>query len=278
MTKSVKEKTRIAKIKECKSLGIPVPSECFKFSVSVIKRKLDKNVNQRLERLKVAIDNPSWSIKPCTDFIKQNIEDIVLNGLRHLDIYEFKIKFYSYYIIEDKKVNICIKFIVKNKILGIIMSEEAENNIHIWNSQHIDYPEIFVSEEQKLLQKDKILSSIIFNIDLKNISIYKKFPFYKQMIEVQSKYDRFLDDTKLNIQNFFPSDLGFYADKQKFSFSHYNADCSEHYYYPPIDDFTELDIVKMLLHFKIIELHVEEDEFIMDNLSEIKNIIKISNY
>lgn len=84
-------------------MGIPVPSEYFKFSVSVIKRKFDKDVNSRLDRAKVAIDNPSWSIKPCTDFIKQNIEEIILGALRNLDIYEFKIKFYSYYLIEDKK-------------------------------------------------------------------------------------------------------------------------------------------------------------------------------
>lgn len=61
----------------------------------------------------------------------------------------------------------------------------------------------------------------------------------------------------------FISNLCFYANNTKFSFSHYNNDHDEHYDYPPIDDFTELDIVKMLMHFKTINIQIEDEQLII---------------
>lgn len=275
MTKSVKEKARLAKIKECNSLGIPVPSECFKFSISFIKKKLDKNVNRRLNRLKFVIDNPSWSVAPSIAFIKENIEELIFGPLRQIGIYDVKIKLLSYYHIKERIVYVNIKIIPnkKNKVLGIILcrSINRDDSYSDCYSSYINFPESFVDKIHGLTPMNHLLSELRFLV-IENITMYKKLYFYNEIIKISSIYHDFLDELKINNDR----NISFYANKNKFSFNDHHE--GESYYYPPIDDFTELDIVKMLLHFKIIDLSIPDDELIIENLPEIKNLIKMSTY
>lgn len=275
MTKSVKEKARLAKIKECNSLGIPVPSECFKFSISFIKNKRDKNVKRRLDRLQVVIDNAFWSIEPSISFIKENIEDLILGPLRQIGIYDVKIKLLSYYHIKERRVYVNIKIIpnTKNKVLGIILGRNTngyDSHCDCYSS-YINFPESFVDKIQDIKPMNNLLSELRFWI-VDDIKIYKKLYFCNKIIQTNSIYNNFLNELKIeNDRN-----ISFYANKDKLSFNDHHE--GESYHYPPIDVFTELDIVKMLIHFKIIDLSIPDDELIIENLPEIKNLIKMSTY
>ena len=55
-------------------------------------------------------------------------------------------------------------------------------------------------------------------------------------------------------------------------------DETKQYYIQNIEEANEIDIIKMLIHFRCINLDIDEKDLKLENIEDIKDYIRLNNY
>lgn len=283
MTKSVKEKERLAKIRECQFNDIPIPAELLK--VKILEIKLSRNFCKRNK----TVHNYDFFVKKFKLNFKQYVNKYIVYIANQMQIYEFKIRIMPYFY--DAKIptqdNLpCITLFIKdfkNRYFGyLIMSEHIKLNKYDTYDGYNFFPCVFSNELKTLDQKSQEDMSMLYckiqfeeSFFARKISVYKNRKFYDDISKLMITKNKFLQDIGMPFSESKPLKLFFHISKEiNISWIANN----KRYETYSIKNITEIDILKVFIGLGCIEINIPEEELIMKNIETIKNMIRLSNY
>lgn len=286
MTKSVKEKERLSSIRDYKSKGIPVPAELLKikllFRRSMIEEtepdyKIPKNHYKK-----------TYLIHPYTTYFKDNINRLMADIANKIEIYDFKIKAK---IINSTKNN--EKFI----ILDVLVFNSKEylgyltlNKLDHWNyKSHFSH---YIPLMNEGLKNDSKIKPIVypcklqmsyFDIMPRRLRLHYKKP-YNQIFEILERVNIFMEELKLRKYNtnkrkcnIVGNNFIIGKDLEMFNCQVINS-VFQYFEFKSLEKFSEIDIVKMLISFKHVDLNIPDEDLIIENIEKIKNLIHLNDY
>ena len=298
MTKSIKEKTRLAKIKHCQLHNIPVPVECIKVKMSY---KPYSEIKNDCKGVKSRLLMPKKLFKQGPNFIreylgmnfKNKITLMMQNVANSMKVYEFKINVQYYGNDSDGYITFVFHMINKTNFpIGTLCIDGKQNHTFLYSGQYSNEPELlpkttlpnYLDEIKSLSYKQITLKKIIFSYgtDLKK---RKKYRFYKGS-EIPNKEHRSIFETiknnKLSLYKLLEkNDMSkiniHYSDIATWSFGLWNQG-NEPIKLNPLESFNEIELIKYLIFLKEIKTSIEESELTIENLEYIKEIIRLENY
>lgn len=288
MTKSVKEKERLGKIKECQLNGIPVPAELLKVKIMEIKGKNGKKTFRNRYKKKKRVNEYDFLLNNFKSNLKKYINKYIVDIANQIEVYEFEIRAMIYLNDPEVLTQIQIPYITlfinhKNKNFGYLTMEENQelDKYETYNGYNF-FPCVFSNELQILDQKSQEYMTI-FSCEFqfeessfsKRFSIYKNKRFYHDISKLIITRKKFLSDIQISFKEPKPLKLFFHVSKE---ISVCWSANDKRYETCSIKNITEIDILKVFIGLGCIEINIPEEELIMKNIETIKNMILLSNY
>lgn len=274
MTKSVKEKDRLAKIRECKLNGIPVPSNLIKIKIFHRKhtKRAWKNVFNK-ERLNFLYNN-SHIHTLARSYVEKHIHNFLANIANQLDIYTFKVLivvtrvertkelFIKLWLLNERKKDLGNLFLSTESLPEFSYSETLSPYICNYDGE----------ENEKITIDDELCQLMIMEYNFKKyFSRFKNDKFHAIISNFMQMQNKFLLDTKTESELI----TTFIVEKQIGSVW---KDETKQYYIQNIEEANEIDIIKMLIHFRCINLDIDEKDLKLENIEDIKDYIRLNNY
>lgn len=192
MTKSIKEKTRLAKIKHCQLHNIPVPVECIKVKMSY---KSYSEIKNDCRGVKSRLLMPKKLFKQGPNFIreylgmnfKNKITLMMQNVANSMKVYEFKINVQYYGDDSDGYITFVFHMINKTNFpIGTLYLDGKQNHTFSYSAQYSNEPELlpkttlpnYLDKIKSLSDKQITLNKIISSHDA-NLKKRQKYRFYK---------------------------------------------------------------------------------------------------
>lgn len=298
MTKSIKEKTRLAKIKHCQLHNIPVPVECIKVkmsykSYSEIKNDCRGVKTRLLMQKKLFKQGPNFIREYLGINFKKKITLMMQNIANSMKVYKFKINFNYYGNDSDGYITFVFQIISNTNFpIGTLCIGRKKNHTFLYSGQYSNEPELlpkttlpnYLDEIKSLPDKQMNLVKIVIS-HRENIKKYKKYKFYRGS-EIPNKEHRYIFKTikhsKILFYNLLKkNDLStihiHYSDIATWSISIINEHLTS-FQFNPLESFNEIELLKSLIAVKEIKTSIEESELTIENLEYIKEIIRLENY
>lgn len=312
MTKSVKEKTRLANIRYCKANNIPVSSELLKINISY-NNEFNKNSiffkNRKLtsknkawikeqsiffRQMKETLENKAWikeHFSTCFDNIKEKIIPIA----RRLDIYDFKVSLDLCYTLPDfgEKVEICTKLSLYSHkyYIGII----ALNNrvVHTRSTRPVEltFGQLITPDVIAPLVDDYksnwtqfpyvIRFNSYFNADFSKMFPTSEFSKLMSSFKALEKhyFQKLKVDGYLSVSYTISDDIDIdIFDKSIGAMILNNFQIPKTCYLKNPKRFDKISFLKILLYLGLIKTQISETDLIIENIEEIETLIKLSNY
>lgn len=297
MTKSVIEKQRISKIKELESNGLPIPAELIKISLS-FQNKKDK-LKKTPNTIRRTFFNRNWTRSKIQKLIELHINPVITDIANDIHLYDFKL-FVTFFespgdISERKRMGIYVYLKDRrNNILGYVCFKE-DSKISLF-SEPFDplnkIPNDVFSNFTNTLKNMNSESPCYLNISQKssNKNSAKNYKYLNHLrhnyyhINRINAFQKEMDEYLLNISIHphvfnnnkiwikYSSDNGFKA-----KFIKVDGPCKTFVFNPSIT-LDKILFIKMLINLNLVNLDIEENKITLENLPEIENMIKMSNY
>ena len=275
MTKSVKEKERLSSIRNYKSKGIPVPAELLKIKIRFWKSRFkEDNTNRDFLNL----------VEPCKKYFKTNINRLMFEIANKIEIYNFKIEIFVRTGIK-KEVNVYVYN--NNKYLGLLsLGEPYESSIDTNFSNFIPLDNNLSINNDKISNILNACELIICQYDMRKGQLRLRYnKTYFKALKIFNSINTFLKDLDLekyavihmHMNSIYRNFFVFGKDINIVNFS-YIKNVPRYYKYPSLDIFSEIEVVKMLINLKHIEIDISDEELIIENIDRIKNLIRLNNY
>lgn len=297
MTKSIKEKTRLAKIKHCQLHNIPVPVECIKVKMSY---KPYSEIKTDCRGMKYRLLMPKKFFNHGPNFIreylginfKKKITLMMQNIANSMKVYKFKINFNYYGNDSDGYITFVFQIISNTNFpIGTLYIDGKQNHTFLYRGQYSNEPEFlpkttlpnYLDEIKSLSCKQITLAKIVISVreNMKKNS----YKFYRGS-EIPNKEHR--DIFKKIRHNKFlfynllkKNDLStihiHYSDIATWSITIITQHLAP-VQFKPLESFNEIELLKTLIAVKEIKTSIEEYELTIENLEYIKEIIRLENY
>ena len=298
MTKSIKEKTRLAKIKHCQLHNIPVPVECIKVKMSYktyheIKDDCRGPSYRLLMPENLFTQGPNFIREYLGIDFKNKITSMMQNVANSMKVYEFKINVQYYGDDSYGYITFVFHMISKTNFpIGTLFIGGKINHTFLYSGQYSNEPELlpkttlpnYLDEIKSLPDKQMNLTKIVISIR-DNMKKFKKYKFYRGS-EIPNKEHRDIfkkiKHNKILFYNLLrKNDIStihiHYSDIATWSISIINQHLSS-VHFSPLESFNEIELVKSLIEVKEIKTSIEESELTIENLEYIKEIIRLENY
>ena len=288
MTKSVKEKERLGKIKECQLNGIPVPAQLLKVKIMEVKGKNGKKTFRNFCKNKKRINDYDFLLNNFKLNLKEHINKYIVDIANQMEIYEFEIRTMVY--LNDPEVSTerelpYITLLINSKDINLgylIMAEHQKLDKYETYDGYNFFPCVF-SNELQILDPNSQENMAIFSCEFqfeensfsKRFSIYKNKRFYHDISKLIRTKNKFLSDIQMSFADPKPLKLFFHVSKE---ISVCWSANDKRYETDSIKNTTEIDILKVFIALGCIEINIPEEDLIMENIETIKNMIRLSNY
>jgi hypothetical protein len=298
MTKSIKEKTRLANIRRCKEANIPVPTELLKIKISY-----NNNSNRQcifFKNIKQTLNNRDW-VKEQFSKAFVNINEQMIHIARNLDIYDFKICVnfsYTFYAIEKEiqdndYVEVCstLQLYSKKCYIGKI----ALNNRVVHTRRTIPV-ELLVGQLITPECIEPLVSDykdnwtqfpyiIRFNSYF-NTDFSKKFPdssFSKTLLSFKQLEKHYFEKLKVEGYLSVNYDISENIEVDIYDKSLQNAIANnfkmpKRVYISNPKIFDKITFIKMMIYLELINIPIEESDIKAKNIDEIESLIQLSIY
>lgn len=301
MTKSIKEKTRLAKIKEHKANNIPITSDLLKVKLTFSQiSNYKKFYNQNIQK---TLLKKNWARDRLCDVLKKGLSNKLLHIAQHLDIYDLAVRLV---LSVDEKYTISVSnnesqlYLIlvledsKRKVLGTININQNNKNTIIskvlFNSK-TSIPTNIFDPIVKSFDNEEFMYSynlLIHNSNAEYYSSKYKHTELTKIIEnvkyLKNIYLPFLGvDTKLAFK---------YSIKDNIECSVYSSDSilqlirknkknqetRKPFIFKDMRFYDKIAFIKTLIELKIINIDIPDELFNIENLEEIENSIRINFY
>jgi len=286
MTKSIKEKERLKRIKKHEDDGTQLTPDLLKLKFCYE----TKDAN--------SIIKPYFMHEIFNDFLKENMAKLILDIAKSIKQYEIKVKlnvatFHNYKSIKEsyfKGVRIDIKLLnFKNEYLGkLICTQENifswESDLEIKSKDDINF--IMLNIIKNITPKTELTLALTPNSKCKIPLIKKTFKQYMKDLKLNKniKKDIGLIDSCIssNIIN-----LIIYINQKTLPFFWYtrhinrnnNIYFSDHkIHLNSLEEYNDMTYFKNVINTMCPKLDIPDDYYLLENISEIKRLAKLINY
>lgn len=292
MTKSVKEKTRLANIRYCKANNIPVSSELLKIKIIYSNEFRKKSIF--FSNMKKTLENKAW-VKEQFSICFDNIKAKMIPIARRLDIYEFKIFLDFSYTLDDfsNNIELCTKLSLYSQkyYIGIIalnnrvVHTRSTKPVELTIGQSITTDVIVPLVDDYNNHWTQFPYVIRFNSYF-NTDFSKRFPesqFSKLILsfkELEKHYFQNLKvDGHLSVTYTISDDIDIdIFDKSIGAMISNNFQMPKYCYIKNPHILDKITFIKILIYLKLIKIPISESELTIDNIDEIETLIQLSNY
>ena len=299
MTKSVKEKIRLTKIKDLLEKGLPVTADLIKIKMAYrVTGNYQKATNSKLpfctsEDIRSYIDNS----------LKQTIPTLIANVANSIKQYKLKILFETQIHVFEKGRNtifFCM-YAFRKKGKPIRLSFTFLNDDYVnFDNYMIDYDSSSFDNKSHEIENKTLLKlcldEVTYMIKEHVFVSYRAVLRLNNKIKIQNKIPNkndkkeilnFLKFQKIILKSVFGEDEVFYIDliysnKVEIIFLTYYELASPPLIFPSLivemKKFSNFDFLKILVDLKIIKSGITEDDFNQASIENIINVLKIENY
>lgn len=289
MTKSIKEKTRLAEIKKHQLNETSITYDLLKvklsFKLSYPKKYLDEELPDKIFR---TFYNENWLREQFQEILKKDIKLMLINIARTLEIYEFKVYFTINVITYPEhtaKVDVVLRDKFNNRFGKILLNTNLLSNslfsYPLTNTTPIEVCKQIKIDMEQLSTNVPYSMTFFDNAIEKRLKMYKNKNFHETIIKnssFQSSYLRELGFKPLrgfkNLNIFLSSFI--IDNKINHLTINHRAGHTKSYMHTYKKDMTKFDIIKMLFCFRHIDIPPEDMKF--ENLDAIEGLIKMRNY
>lgn len=265
MTKSVKEKTRLAKIRQHALDGTPVTPDLLKVKFSYRKLKYHESYNYNKKAFNNLYNNTGM-YKNASKSLKDNIKPLLIDIANQLKKYDLKLKMSVYNLNNIMHIGLCLADSHKS-IVGFIITDKNSDNFspHVINQESSNNENI----RCKLLINEESVKRPFIN----NIS--------KQMLELIEMKKKFLYDINFESENNIGElSISFKIGQDIIPLWEYFllSNGNLKYHHGDNLNITEIDIVKAFVKLGLFKITIPEEDMKIENIDAIKELIKLSNY
>lgn len=265
MTKSVKEKTRLAKIRQHNFDGTPVTPDLLKVKFSYRKLKYHESYNYNKKAFKNLYNNTGM-YKNASKSLKDNIKPLLIDIANQLKKYDLKLKMSVYNLNNIMHIGLCLADSHKS-IVGFIITDKNSDNFspHVINQESSNNENI----RCKLLINEASVKRPFIN----NIS--------KHMLELIEMKKKFLYDINFESENNIGElSISFKIGREIIPLWEYFllSNGNLKYHHGDNLNITEIDIVKAFAQLGLFKITIPEEDMKIENIDAIKELIKLSNY
>jgi len=299
MTKSIKEKTRITKIKENKANNTPITADLLKIKLTFSKiSNYKKFYNQNIQK---TLLKKNWARDRLCDVLKKDLSSKLLHIAQHLDIYELTVRLVlsvdEKYTISNNESELYLILVLedsKRKVLGTININQNNKNTIIskvlFNSK-TSIPTNIFDPIVKSFDNEEFMYSYNLLIHNSNAEYYSSKYKHTELTNIidnvkylKNIYLPFLGiDTKLAFK---------YSIKENIECSVYGSDSilqltrknkknqerRKPFIFKDMRFYDKIAFIKTLIELKIINIEIPDEFFNIENIEEIENSIRIKFY
>lgn len=268
MTKSVKEKTRLAKIRQHDFDGTPVTPDLLKVKFSYRKLKYYESYNYNKKAFNSLYNNKGM-YKSVKKSLQDNINFLLIDIANQLKKYDLKLKMSGYNTNNIIHTSLCLADSHKS-LVGVIITHKNSDNFseHVTNNGSSNNENIENIRCKLLINEESVKRPFINNIS-------------KQMLELIEMKKKFLYDINFGSENNIGElSISFKIGQDIIPLWEYFllSNGNLKYHHGDNLNITEIDIVKAFVKLGLFKITIPEEDMKIENIDAIKELIKLSNY